>query len=320
MRTTEDFERFYREELQPALAGLEARRKTILRRGLFVLLGWLGLVAVATPLVTTSIDEGLVSIGVVAILGLAFPSIVVALPMGRYRDDFKQRIIGPIVHFLGEGMRYEPHSRVQESVYLASRIFPREPDRYRGDDLVSGRIGRTDLQFSELHTEYRSKNSDGKGSWRTIFRGLFFAADFHKNFRGTTLVLPDTAERLFGGFGKMLQSWNRMRGRLIKLEDPEFERLFVVYGDDQIEARYILSPSLMERIAEFRQRAGRQVCLSFVRSRVFVAVRYDRELFEPRFYRSILGLEAVTGYFEDLRFALGIVDDLNLNTRIWSKA
>jgi len=319
MRTTEAFRQFYGEELRPVLAGLEARRKTILRRALIILLGWLGLVAVATPLVTTSFDEGLVSVGIIAILGLTFASIAVALPMGRYRDDFKRQIIRPIVHFLGEGLRYEPQGRVPESVYLDSQIFPRQPDRYRGDDLVRGRIDRTDLQFSEVHAEERSRKTDGKGGWRTIFRGLFFVADFHKNFRGTTLVLPDTAERLFGGFGQMLQSWNRLRGRLVKLEDPEFERLFVVYGDDQIEARYILSLSLMERISEFRRRVGREVYLSFVRSRVFVAVGYDRELFEPRLYRSILGLEAVTGYFEDLRLALGIVQDLNLNTRIWSK-
>ncbi|MBN2492693.1 MAG: DUF3137 domain-containing protein, partial [Planctomycetes bacterium] len=204
-----------------------------------------------------------------------------------------------------------------------SQIFPRPPDRYRGDDLVRGRVGRTELQFSELHTEYLSRGTDRKGrtrgSWHTIFRGLFFAAGFHKNFRGTTLVLPDTAERLLGGIGKMLQSFNRARGELMKLEDPEFERLFVVYGDDQIEARYILSPSLMERITEFRRRAGRPVYLSFVRSRVYVAIGYGRELFEPRFYRSILGFETVAPYFEDLQLALGIVEDLNLNTRIWSK-
>jgi hypothetical protein len=52
---------------------------------------------------------------------------------------------------------------------------------------------------------------------------------------------------------------------------------------------------------------------------VFVAVSYTKNLFEPRLFRTILDFELVQEYFEDLQLAIGIVDDLNLNTRIWSK-
>ena len=45
------------------------------------------------------------------------------------------------------------------------------------------------------------------------------------------------------------------RGELIKMEDVAFERGVVVYGDDQIEARYILSTSLMERILAYKKKA-----------------------------------------------------------------
>ena len=48
--------------------------------------------------------------------------------------------------------------------------------------------------------------------------------------------------------GQKLQSFTTAfsKRQLIKLEDPEFEKLFAVYGDDQIEARYILTPALMQ--------------------------------------------------------------------------
>ncbi|MHC4648718.1 MAG: DUF3137 domain-containing protein, partial [Planctomycetota bacterium] len=105
----------------------------------------------------------------------------------------------------------------------------------------------------------------------------------------------------------------------IKLEDPEFERHFAVYGNDQIQARYILSTSLMARIVDFKKKTNRKIYLSFVGSRVFVAVSYSKNLFEPRLFRTILDFELVQEYFEDLQLAIGIVDDLNLNTRIWSK-
>ena len=130
---------------------------------------------------------------------------------------------------------------------------------------------------------------------------------------------PDIAESLLGKFGQRLQSLNILRGELVKLEDPEFERHFSVYSNDQIEARYILSMSLMKRIVDFKQRTGRKIYMSFVGSKVFVAISYRRNLFEPRIFKTLLDFEPIRQYFEDLELAIGIVDDLNLNTRIWSK-
>ena len=132
-------------------------------------------------------------------------------------------------------------------------------------------------------------------------------------------MLPDTAEKLFGKFGQKLQAMNFLRGKLIKLEDPEFERLFAVYGNNQIEARYILSTSLMERITTFKKKTGQKIYLSFVGSKVYVAISFTKSLFEPRIFNTLLDFGPVREYFEDLQLAIGIVEDLNLNTRIWSK-
>jgi hypothetical protein len=154
----------------------------------------------------------------------------------------------------------------------------------------------------------------------TIFRGIFFVADFNKEFKGRTLVLPDTAERLFGRMiGNFLQSHNKERPPLVKLEDPEFEKLFVVYGDDQIQARYILSPSLMERMVSFRRKTGKKAFFSFVENKIMMAVPYDRDLFEPRLLRSVMDPSEMEDHFENLEHIIGTVEDLSLNTRIWGK-
>ena len=108
-------------------------------------------------------------------------------------------------------------------------------------------------------------------------------------------------------------------GDLVKLEDPEFEKEFVVYGSDQIEARYILSPGLMERIVEFKRKAKRKIHLSFVQSWVNLAIEFDKDLFEAPLFGSALDYPKIRDYFRDLQLAFGIVEDLNLNTRIWTK-
>ncbi len=317
-----DFAHFYVTTLLGDLKKLEAARKRVARR-----LHLLFITAAAVFLTSLGIDRGLGLSGslpfTVGVLLVPIVAFFYRLMISGYVHDFKVGIIKKVVGFIDPGLRYTPSGHVPKWRVVASRIFSRHPDRVRGDDLVEGRIGGTNMQFSEVHVEAKHESASSGGGrrrrWSTIFRGLFFVADFNKTFRGKTLVLPDTAEHVLGGLGSFLQSLNVARGELIRMESPEFERYFVVYGDDQIEARYVLSTSLMERIMEFRRKTGRRMYLSFVDSHVYVAIPYRRRLFEPEVFRSILGFEGVERFLEDLELFIGIVEDLNLNTRVWTK-
>ncbi len=149
-------------------------------------------------------------------------------------------------------------------------------------------------------------------SRRTVFKGLFFRANFNKSFQGKTTVFPHT-------LASKIQPFNRGQGKLIKLEDPEFANFFIVYGNDQVEARYILSTSLMERLVKFRKKAGRNLYVSFVENRIYIAIECEEDLFEPKLFQSMLNFSPIREYFENLQLMLSIVQDLNLNRRIWSR-
>ncbi|MGR9088622.1 MAG: DUF3137 domain-containing protein, partial [Gammaproteobacteria bacterium] len=154
--------------------------------------------------------------------------------------------------------------------------------------------------------------------WVTIFKGIFFIADFNKHFHGRTYVVPDAGGRFFG-IGKLFEKWSFDRGELVELENPEFEQLFTVYGTDQVEARYILSPSLMDRLVNFRRRANTRMHLSFVHSKLFLALSVDKNLFEPNLFSSGVSYGYLKAYYNYLDLVTGLIEDLNLNLRIWGK-
>ncbi len=313
MKSLAEFQEFYEQSLRKDLQGLEQKRRSVL----------VTLAASGAGIVIAVIVLSFFSIPIIitAFLGAAAWFILYHVVISDYKKEFKPAVIRKIVNFAVPGFVYEPDKFIPETVFQASRIFLRTPDRYRGDDLIYGSAGETGMQCSEVHAEYKTESTDSKGHrhahWHTIFRGLFFVADFNKHFAGSTVVLPDFARSLLGDLGAVAQSWNIMRGQLIRLEDPEFEKLFVVYGNDQVEARYVLSPGLMRRIVDFKVKSGRQISLSFAESKVCVAVSYDRSLFEAVVSKTLLNFDSFRPYFEDLQLAIGIVDDLNLNTRIW---
>ena len=318
MKTYEQLKDFYTVTLQPELNALEKKRQSVLRNVLTagaVVACVIVFFIVSFPR-SVAREPGIIIFFVVACL-IIYGVVCYYMTRG-FVSQFKDRIIRKLVEFIDDNLKYLPSGRIDKYEFTSSKIFKTKPNRYKGDDLVTGTVGDTKIKFSEIHAEYESGSGKNR-SRRTVFKGLFFIGDFNKHFHGETVVLPDTAEKLFGSFGKILQSWNKLRGQLIKLEDPEFEKHFVVYGDDQIEARYILSTSLMERIIEFKKKTARKIYLSFVGSRVYVAVSYTKNLFEPRIFRSLLDFSMIQEYYEDLTLAVGIVDDLNLNLRIWTK-
>nr|WP_263858245.1 DUF3137 domain-containing protein [Waterburya agarophytonicola] len=145
-----------------------------------------------------------------------------------------------------------------------------------------------------------------------FFRGLFFEAEFSKKFLSRTFILPNT-------FKNKVSVLNNWRGQNVDLEDPEFKQMFKVYGDNQVESRYILSTNLMNRLVEFRKKAKRQVYLSFVDGFLYIAIPYRHNLFEPKLFQKMTSFTPLREYFFDLQLMIGIVDDLNLNRRIWGR-
>ena len=322
MKSDEEFRSYFEKALKPLLEVLDAKRKSIVSK--LLLFGGMiaGLAGVLTVLVMHSTPDMGAVFFVLIPAGLLIGGLWWWLTHG-FIHEFKLAVIAKVVAFVDPELIYQPTGSIRRSEFEASTLFKQRIDRYKGEDLVSGTMGKTAMRFSEVHAEYKTESRDSKGRrkthWHTIFKGLFFIADFNKEFRGRTVVLPDTAERLLGRFGKMLQKMNVSRDDLVKLESPEFEKEFAVYGTDQVEARYILSTSLMERILNFKRKTRVPVSVAFVHSNVYVALQTRKNMFEPRIFRTLLNFDIVAGYLEDLRLAVGIVEELNLNTRIWTK-
>ncbi|MBN2543241.1 DUF3137 domain-containing protein [bacterium] len=349
-KTPDEFKVFYQQTILPGLDSLEKLRKKVWEKiVILTLVVFCFFIVIAAIMLSGAfvIQALMIPLVICAVLWVVLFRIVVNKSRVKFIAAFKEQVIGEIVRFIEPGLDYNYSKYIPLSVFNASKIFNVSPNRYRGDDYVSGRIGDTQIEFSEVAAERVTTRIDSKGRTRkevqTIFKGLFFIADFNKEFKGTTVLLPDLTQKFLGRFAQKIQSIFRPRGQLIKLEDPDFEKRYVVYGDDQVEARYILTPGLMRRLVSFWDKMNkvndsilgnfgsgnvnflsnfsnvRMVYLSFIRSQVIVAISFNRKLFEPRLFRTLLDYSTIEDYFDDLQLALGIVEDLNLNTRIWSK-
>jgi hypothetical protein len=329
MATQEQFQALYETQLKPKLLVFEKQRKGIVKKFVPILIGYFVLmILLVLVLVDASNESYWPILSIISMIVLSVGLLIYHFKLvSPYTKNFKTDVVGSIVTFIDENLTYNPEKTITLAEFRASQLEEYWPsvDRWAGEDYVEGLLGKTAMKFSEVHAEYETTTVNSKGHTKTtyhdIFKGLFFIFDFNKDFNGFTIVLPDYAERHLGQFGKMLQSWkaNLTHGELVKLADPEFEHEFVVYSDNQITARYVLSPSLMRRLLAFRHQLNKQVYLSFVNGKLYMGIPVDKDLFEPTVFKTLLDFNLIHEFFEYMQLGKDIVEDLNLNTRIWSK-
>jgi len=309
----------YDSGLSQELRALESKRKEILVRHavstFFILAGIL-------LFIVSNGRAIFVAFGLLSIALFIISTVLAGKKTNAYKKDFKSNVVKKVVELIDPGWNYEPGSSIGTLEYAQSGLFPKKWDRFRGDDLIRGTIDKTDFRLSELHTEYRTDSVDGnqhsREQWSTIFKGMFGHAEFNKAISGRTFVLPDVAEKLFGKWGQKLQR-NDSRGQLVKLENTAFEKYFVVYSDDQIEARYILTPKMMEAMVDIRNQLKKKIYFSFIGSRVYIAISFSKDLFEPRILKAGVNFADMEQIYLHLNIISVIVREMNLNTRIWTK-
>jgi pSer/pThr/pTyr-binding forkhead associated (FHA) protein len=241
----------------------------------------------------------------------------------QYRNLYKNKIVKEVFQLIDKDWFYNPEGRMYQA-YLSSNLFTKKADFIEGDDFVKGKIDKTEFQFSELHTKYVTKDSKGRERKHTIFKGLFFEIDFNKHFNYPTYVFPDTAQKLFGDYlGKVLQSIGSEiipdHGKLISLENPVFEKIYSVYSEDQVTARYILTPKIMHALVRLEKKVKRKIRLAFKDSNIYMAISFRENLFEPRILSSGVRFDDIKKIFELLGIVVLVIHEMQLNDRIWTK-
>jgi len=319
MKKLSELMNFYYDKIYPQIETLEDDRKKVLFK---IKLSIFICIFIAIAIITTSYYIGLLKKGIDPIywavaISLALYGILYKLIISDYRNDFKDEVIQKIVSFLEPTLKYNKNGYIYKEEFIWSNLFQKKIDRYSGNDLVEGKIEETNIKFSDIKAEYKT-TSKNKTTWHTIFRGQFFMADLNKEFNDRMVVLPDSAEKLLGGIGRFLQSHNPDRDKLIKLDNPEFEKEFVVYANDEITSRYILTHSMMQRILNFKKKSKKEIYLSFRNSKIFVAVS-SKDMLEPNPFKPLNDFNTIKEYYESFKIVVDIVNELKLNRRIWSK-
>jgi hypothetical protein len=234
--------------------------------------------------------------------------------------DFKTQAI----RYLDPSFRYQPSTQFPAAVYKSCGLFPSSYDTSSAEDHVVGTLDKTQFELQEIKTHKKETYRDSEGRTKTryvpIFRGILFMADFNKNFLGQTVIETDVSEKKFGVLGRTAQ---RIMGtvsdrKLVELENPDFERHYKVSSSDPTEARYLLTPTFMEALIRLKDKYGQNVQVAFLNSTIIIAIPHSSGFMEVGMNLDQLS-QGLEKFGHELLDMLEIIEDLELNNRIWNK-
>jgi hypothetical protein len=310
--------------LQNTLADLELVRKEVASQRIkcyALILGGIGMFGLAYLKEDFLIYFGTAG-GILFITGMFFLSKATNI-FDAYRHEFKQQVTAAALKSIDHSMKLQYDTGLSEDSFINSQLFTEQPDRYISQDQVDGIAGKTRFSFSEVHAEYKTVTQTKHGrreQWHTILKGIVFCADFNKHFNGITIVRPKDSMAAMGAWiSEKLPIFSDSETDVVKLENMEFSKCFVTYSTDQIEARYILTPSMMERLCKLNDKTRDTISLSFTGSHIYIAFPLSKDYFEPPVFKTLLDGKFMEEDLEVIRFMYGIVEELDLNTRIWTK-
>ncbi|GJM34795.1 MAG: hypothetical protein DHS20C18_37960 [Saprospiraceae bacterium] len=182
-----------------------------------------------------------------------------------------------------------------------------------GENLIAGKYKETAFHISY----YRPSKHNNKE--KQVETKLVLVFDFHKEVTGKTVVFPDFAQQLLGTWlGKEVQELGWHGLELVYFEDHTFEKHYAVYSSDQIEARYILTPSMMEGLVTMKAKYGYDFSFSFTGGKVCVAISGLPD-YRNKLKDRVTPDGAYQNFYRPIEIAIDVIETMNLNTRIWSK-
>lgn len=340
IKTKEKFRAFYKEKLLTDFFNLEIERKKYFR--IFVINFLIS--AIVFPYVgklLEGVNEDIAEI-IIGVVGIAcFGAII--YPVVTFQGITKDKVMDKILSFFGSIKRR--HSGISDYDIIASELVGAYTSRST-DDAFVGQYNGVNILVSE---DYMTRGN-GK-SKTTVFNGFFILLDFNKKFVGKTIVkakytflgkfvayiclafcfVPTvmclvTTDRFslfeFGvcAFWVLLfylifrNKFNKKKREEVKLEDVVFSKKWNVFATDQIEARYLLTPALMERILKVKKLFhGRSIEFSFFDNKLLIAVHTSKDMFEATtLFKSTLNYKRVEEVYEQFVSIFSVIDELKI--------
>ena len=253
----------------------------------------------------------------VFVIGMIITIIVDKKPTRQFTLAFKDTFVLKSLKFVFDNLVYEPEKGLDESIIRNTGMMYMG-DRYSSNDYISGKYKNINVVQADVHIEEEQQTTDSDGNttttWVTIFKGRWMIFDFNKSFKANIQV----CQKWFGN--SRISNWgSKIKYKKVKMEDQDFNNKFKIYAQDEHDAFYILTPSLMEKIKKLASNIRGKLLFCFIDNKLHVGIQNSKDSFEHGIFTKINEEKVTNEISQDIKLITSFVDELNLDNDLFRR-
>ena len=126
--------------------------------------------------------------------------------------------------------------------------------------------------------------------------------DYPREFMGRTVVLRDA-----GIFNRKKKKGMKRVG----LVDPVFEKIFEAYSTDQVESRYLLTPTFMQRLVDLETSvSGKKIRFGFLEGKLFIAIEAPNQFEAGSMFKPLTDTDRTEKILHEISAIFNVVDGI----------
>lgn len=219
----------------------------------------------------------------------------------RFENTIKEKIM-PTVCSCFDNIKWKHADYSGGEVFRHAGIVPKyNSETY--DDIFYGAYKDVNMEIIEPIYKVRG----GKHT-TTVFDGVIVKLDMNKKFIGHTVIKPSS----------LIHISPLPHLRYTQLEDIQFNKIFDVYTNDEVDARYLITPSFMERLKSM-EIAFKAISVScaFFDNLLIIALETPYDIFSLcPLTKRIDDSKQYFQMYEELISILKLIDHFKLNQKI----
>ncbi len=224
-----------------------------------------------------------------------------AFVLNRARADITHGLLERIAGKLGFTYTGAPGRPACYDRFRKLKLLPSH-NREAWEDEITGEYAGAGFVFCEAHLKYRSSGKNS--STRTVFHGQLFLIDYPKRVLGTTVVLREMGP--LNALMKPGKGYSR-----VGLVSPAFEKAFEAWSTDQVEARDLLDPIVLERFQELeRLFGGKRLRAAFDGGKIMIAIETGDRLSIGAMFAPLAGAERTETILKEFDVIFDLIDVL----------
>ncbi len=231
-----------------------------------------------------------------------------------YRKAYKAYFVEQNLKNTFNNLTYN-HERGLDRELIRATGMINTGDRYSSNDLVIASYKSVKFLQADSHIEVEHRDSDGDTTYSTIFRGRIMIYEFPKKFNFRLEIIG----KKFFAYRLTKKSADGRKMAKISTESVEFNDSFHIYGEDGLEAFYILEPAFMAKMQTIAERYRYNLLFGFLDNRLIIALNDGKDSFEPPKASKPIDEQAEMSKINaDIKVVTDFVDQLSLDRKLFN--